>query len=145
MKHLIKPRTLNPDGAPTNATYTSPAVNCELVECVRFQLEADDASTPVMAIKLQGSEDPRVIDDINNSTSTAKWTDLTLPAGCVHGTSASLVFSGPDVEADWDGTADLNALIDVADPPSYLRVVITRASGGSATRSLFVRVGARGA
>jgi hypothetical protein len=125
-----------PSPQPTNTSYTFPIINMQRAKSVRIQLTAANTSTPVISFKVQGSESPLVEADLNNATSTALWTDLTLPAGCVHGVTADLVFSGPTVSIAWAGASTLNCLIDLLDPPTYIRVVATRTGGGSATASL---------
>lgn len=132
-----------PSPQPTNATYTFPALNMQRQKSVRIQLTASSASTPNYTFKLQGSESPYIEADLNAGSTVATWTDLTLPSGCVHGTSADLIFSGPSASITWAGASDLNCLIDILDPPSYIRVVATRTGGGSATASLQGAVGYR--
>jgi hypothetical protein len=138
-----QPGGAGPAPVPTNATYTFAPVHARHLMNVRYQVTAANTSTPVYTFKLQGSEDPLVAVDIAAGTSTATWTDLTLPAGSVHGTTADLTFTGPAVSASWAGANALNMLINVSAPPTWVRLVATRTSGGSATASMLARIGAR--
>lgn len=108
---------------------------------VRVQVRTGGhASTPVGKWQLQGSEDDESIltaDLLNARYGTGnelcQWTTLTLPAGSVHGTNgAALAFSGPSTDITTDGSANVNFIIDVTNPPAHLRLVYVRSSGGGA-------------
>ena len=125
----------------TNASATFPVINVQRAKSLRIQVTGATTSTPVGTFKLQGSESPLVESDLNSAGSAALWTDMTLPSGSVHGTG--FTFSGPSVSVSWDGSATLNLMIDILDPPSFMRLVWTRTGGGSATASLIGSFGWR--
>ena len=128
---------------PTNTSYTFPIIDCTQLRNVRIHITADNTSTPVMTFKVQGSESPTAHQDMTDGGTRAHWVDMTLPAGSVHGTSTDLTFSAPAVNVSWAGGSALNFMIDMADVPSYIRLVATRTGGGSATPSLQARFNGR--
>lgn len=145
---FVRPATLL-GPVPTNVDAVTAPVQCGNLQNVRFQVKAANTSTPISVFKLQGSDDPQVSFDIRKGIAgtvneTAQWTDITMPAGSVHGTNASFTFTGPAVTAGWDGTIAMNAIFNVQNPSAYMRLVFDNTSGGSAVASLIVKVSARG-
>lgn len=132
-------------GAASNADVNGAIQNLRNATNIRIQIKGIETSTPVGSFKLFGSEDKAGVEaDMRNGTRTALWTQLNIPAAAVHGSGFSAFTDGDDT-VDWDGTAPLNLLLDLDDPPAYLYVMWDRSSGGSAsTGKIFVHVGFRG-
>lgn len=104
--------------------YTSPWIDCRQAKNVRLHWRSDTKGSPVGALSVEGSEDSRLTSDVFRSTkSTADAADavpLTLAQDGVHGQGLSVF--GPN-----------STLIDISDPPSFIRLVYTPASGGKGT------------
>ena len=133
------------NGVASNASASSSPQNLRNATNIRIQVKGTETSTPVGTFKLYGSEDKAGVEaDLRHGTSNAQWTPLNIPAAAVHGSGFSTVTDGDD-HISWDGTAPLNMLIDLDDPPAYLYVAWTHTTGGSAsTGKIYVRIGFRG-
>jgi hypothetical protein len=134
-----------------SGTSVSSRVDCRGLRCVRFQLKTGaTTNTPVGKFQLQGSEDRDAVyaDEARSLYGTgnevAQWTTLTLPDGSVHGTNgAATAFAGPSTDITTDGSAVLNFIVDVVDPPAFLRLAYVRTSGGGSSTNFRCIAGVR--
>lgn len=132
------------NGVASNADASSRPIELRNADNIRFQFKGVETSTPVGTFKFFGSEDRAGVEaDLKHGTSTAQWTQMNIPAAAVHGSGFSTVTDGDNTIA-WDGSAPLDMMVDLNDPPAYMYVMWDRASGGSAaTGKVTVRVGFR--
>ncbi len=129
--------------------YPQP-VDCRFGAMVcSFQFKGVETGTPIVKFKFQGSDDPRVENDLyvngpagtplyGTSSETATWTPITLPSTAViHGTG----FTAPTLPAtliDWDGSAALNMAIVFTPTFKRIRCFVDWQSGGGASAILTV-------
>ncbi len=125
------------------ADRTSNVLRCLGATLARFWLSGVQTGTPVGVFKVQGSDDPRVEDDILRGTSTATWVELEVPETAVHGLGTGQAWASGTIT--WDGTNALQLLVLLEHPPLYLRVFADYTSGGNGSSLIVVRGSKRGA
>lgn len=119
------------------------------VTIASFQIISVETGTPVVKFKFQGSNDPRVENDLyipsgsgtqlyGTSSEAASWSLLTLPATAViHGTGFTAP-TLPATEIDWNGSAALNMMVIFEAPPARIRLWADWQSGGGASALMTV-------
>lgn len=121
---------------------TSLPLKCAGAVLGKFHIDGVETDAPAGEWMFEGSDDPRVEEDLVRDTATAKWAELEVPAEAVHGLKAGQAVSAGRVT--WDGANPFNALVLLEHPPAYMRVSWVYSGGGSADSLANVRGSKRG-
>jgi hypothetical protein len=128
-------------------TGVSAPIDCRGFNQLRLQFQLKNFSnTPVGTFNFYGAEDAyQFARDIatglygDTSNEGTQWTKLTLSTGFerMDGSAAgSFAFTSPGTDVTTDGSAAINALVILPDPPGIVRVLYTRTSGGGSATDL---------